>query len=369
MGLINRPGALIVSVAIVVAACTSSGTSPTTDIGTTTSTTLGEPASTVSQDATSTTGAPVTTGEPLVTTSSPARQLFEYAVVAEERSRRIAIIDPAIPCLNNAGMCELAPILTVELPEGPHNLTGVGSVVYATHPYTGFVSRIDVATGDVLTAAVGIEPHDIERATTEAALYVTDEAGRQLLTIDAETLAVIEAVDLPGEAHNLVVVEGAIWVTLVGRGDLARVIGNQVDLFSTSGSPHDLIVDQNGLIWFSNWGSDVLNTFDPGSGDTSEAPSGVSEPHHFAIAPDGAVWVSDNGGAAVVGFGVPPVTVEVGPIPHHLGFVGATLVVAVSGSGQAVLIKDGQVVARSQLTSGLHGVAVVELMRPLAVFD
>ena len=64
-----------------------------------------------------------------------------------------------------------------------------------------------------------------------------------------------------------------------------------------------------------------------------------------------------------------PVTVEVGPIPHHLGFVGATLVVAVNGSGQAVLIKDGQVVATSQLTSGLHGVAVVELMRPLAVFD
>jgi streptogramin lyase len=290
--------------------------------------------------------------------------LFEYAVVAEERARRLAIIDPAGPCLSDGDGCELPPILTVELPERPHNLTGVGSVVYATHPAAGSISRVDIATGDILTAAVGSEPHDIKYAPMAGALYVADESGRRLLVVDSETLDVIDAVNLPAQPHDLAVAEDAIWVTLIGRNELARVSGDEVELFPTGGSPHDLIVDPNGLIWFSSWGSRVLHIFDPATGTTAEAPAGVTEPHHFAIAPDGTVWLSDNGGAAIVGFVAQPVTVDVGPTPHHLGFVGDTIVVAVSGTGEAVLIRDGQVVASSQLTTGLHGVAAVELTQP-----
>ncbi len=263
------------------------------------------------------------------------------------------------------GICDLVPVLTVDLPHRPHNLAGVGSVVYATHPSAGSISRVDVASGDILTVAVGTEPHDIEPATTSDVLYVADEAGRRLLTVDAETLEVIDTVDLVAQPHDLAVAGDAVWVTLIGRSELARVTSNQVELFPTDGSPHDLFVAGDGLIWFSNWGSDVLNILDPTSGATVAAPAGVSEPHHFTISPDGAVWVSDNGGAAVVGFAARPVTVDVGPIPHHLAFVGDTLVVAVSGSGQAVLVKDGHVVATSQLTTGLHGVAVVELAQPI----
>ncbi len=362
MRLINRFGALTLWVAIVGAACTSSGTSPTTGTQPATPTTLGE-AATTSPDTTSTTQTPTTTTDPPAETTDPA-PLFEYAVVAEERARRLAVIDPASPCRSDGDTCELPPILTVELPERPHNLTGVGSVVYATHPAAGSISRVDIATGDILTAAVGSEPHDIKYAPKAGALYVADESGRRLLVVDSETLDVIDAVDLPAQPHDLAVAEGAIWVTLIGRNELARVTGNEVDLFPTGGSPHDLIVDPTGLIWFSSWGSRVLNIFDPATGTTAEAPAGVTEPHHFAIAPDGTVWLSDNGGAAIVGFATQPVTVDVGPTPHHLGFVGDTIVVAVSGTGEAVLIRDGQVVASSQLTPGLHGVAAVELTRP-----
>ncbi|MFV1971923.1 MAG: hypothetical protein ACC683_13085, partial [Acidimicrobiia bacterium] len=78
------------------------------------------------------------------------------------------------------------------------------------------------------------------------------------------------------------------------------------------------------------------------------------------------VWISDIAGDAIVGFtSEQPVTVDVGPSPHHLAFVDDTIVVAVSGSGEAVFVRSGQVVARSQLTPGLHGVAVVELTRSL----
>ncbi|MFQ5966711.1 MAG: hypothetical protein ACE5MI_03750 [Acidimicrobiia bacterium] len=314
--------------------------------------------------ATSTTLAAPTSTEPSEEVTPTPTELFKYAVVAEERARAVSVFD-LVPCLDT-NTCDLAPITRVELPERPHNLVGVGSVVYATHPAAGSVSRIDIASGATLTAAVGREPHDIKAALESGSLYVANEAGRQLLIVDADTLEVLHSIDLPAQPHALIVDGEAVWVTLIGRNELARVTGGNVELFATTGSPHDLIVDRNGLIWFSSWGSDILNIFDPSAGTTVEAPAGVSEPHHFAIGPDGAVWVSDNGGAAVVGFtGGDPVTVEVGPVPHHLAFVDGIIVVAVSGSGEAVFVADGEVVGRSQLTTGLHGVAAVALPRPL----
>lgn len=96
------------------------------------------------------------------------------------------------------------------------------------------------------------------------------------------------------------------------------------------------------------------------------APAGVVEPHHFAIGPDGTVWVSDNSSSGIVGFSCPPVGVSVGPVPHHLAFAGETAVVAVFGSGEAVLIRLGRVVGSSQLSPGLHRVAIVVLTQPLS---
>jgi DNA-binding beta-propeller fold protein YncE len=279
-------------------------------------------------------------------------------VVAEERSRRLSVIDPVVPCSD----CDVEPIMTVDLSERPHNLTGVGSVVYATHPAAGAISRVDLATGDVLTAPVGREPHDVKYAEASGTLYVADEAGRQLLIIDFDTLDVLATIDLPAEPHDMTIAGGVVWVTLIGRSELVRVDRDTVDMFPTVGSPHDLIVDASGRIWFSNWNSKALNIFDPADASTVEAPTGVSEPQHFAVDPDGNMWVSDNRAGAVIGFGQGvPVIVEVGPLPHHLAFVADVLVVAVGGSGEAVLAQDGQIVARSQLTPGLHGVAIVQL--------
>jgi len=354
---VRRLAVPVLAIGLVAAACTSSVTTATTEIPPATSITIAEAPTASPPVSTSTTQPPVTTSDPPPETTPP--QLFQYAVIAEETARRLAIIDPVFTCTG----CELEPIRRIELPERPHNLVGVGSAVYATHPSAGSVSRVDLATGDILTVAVGTEPHDIDYAA--GALYVADEAGRNLLTVDPETLDVIAAVDLPAEAHNLAVAQDAVWVTLNGRRELARISGSELDLFPTEGSPHDLVVDRDGLIWFSNRDSSVLNIFDPAAGTAAVAPAGVTEPHHFAIAPDGAVWVSDNGGAAIVGFATTAVTVEVGSVPHHLEFVGDILAVAVSGSGEAVFLRNAQIVASSQLTTGLHGVAVIEVARPL----
>lgn len=348
--------ALLLGVAV--AACDSS-TAPTT------STVPGQVVTTTTRP-TITTGPTTTSTIATSTTTEEAPGPFEYAVVAEEDARRLAVIEPGLECPDVDEACEIEPTMRVDLDERPHNLASRGSVVYATHPAAGSISRADIAAGTVRTVEVGTEPHDIKFDPGTDLLYVADESGRTLLEVDPETLDLLKQVELPGEAHDLVVADGDIWVTLIGVDALARVQAGQVELFQTGGSPHDLIVDEAGMIWFSNWNSHTLNVFDPATGETTTAPAGVSEPHHFALDGSGSVWVSDNAGSAVIGFtSDPPVSIEVGPVPHHLAFVGGVLVVAVSGSGEAVLIADGEVVARAPLTPGLHGVTAATLDGPL----
>jgi streptogramin lyase len=284
--------------------------------------------------------------------------------VAEERARRLAVLDPADPCMSQENPCDLAPLSSIDLPAAPHNLTAHGSVVFATHPRAGAISRIDIATGEVTTVVVGVEPHDVKYSTADSLLYVTDEEGRRLLTLDPKTLDTVGVKDLPARPHDLAIAGDAIWITMIGTDELGKITGGNLELFPTGKRPHDLIVDTGGLVWFSNWGSAELSVFDPTDRTTVRAPAGVVEPHHFAIGPAGEIWVSDNGGSAIVRFGTPPTSVDVGPVPHHLAVTGHIAVVAVSGLGQAVFVRNGEIVGIATLTRGLHGVAIVHLQVP-----
>ncbi|GMQ97741.1 MAG: hypothetical protein BMS9Abin17_0242 [Acidimicrobiia bacterium] len=356
----------VAALALVAAACSPVGTSTTTSGESVDSTTPGQAPPADLPETTSTTQVSTTSAEASKETVPEPAQVFEYAVVAEKVAGRLAIVDLAPSCSSGESVCDVTPVMTVDLPARPHNIASFGSAVYATHPSSGSLSRVDVATGDLLTEKVGREPHDVKYDAASGEIVVADEAGRKLLKIDPESLEVLGTVDLPGEPHDFIVAGDVIWVTLIGRSELIRVVGDQVEIMAAGGSPHDLIMDGTGSIWYSNWGSKRLNIFDPVTGITPEAPAGVGEPQHFAIGPDGAVWISDIAAGAIVGFtSEEPQIVPVGDSPHHLAFLGDTIVVAVSGSGEAVFVRDGQVVGRSRLTTGLHGVAIVELSTPL----
>jgi len=249
------------------------------------------------------------------------------------------------------------------VPDPPHNLAALGSVVMATHPSTGRLTRLDVSTAEITTVAVGSEPHDVDFSADGTQVFVTDEDGGRLIILDAVTLEQVNEVALSGPAHDAVVTDGGIWVTMVGREELGLISVSEVELFPTGGSPHDLLLDDEGMVWFSNWGSSALNVFDPATGATSEAPAGVDEPHHFSLDGDGRVWVSDNGGDSVVTFqSEGPVETVVGVTPHHLGLLEGMMVVAVSGSGEITAVADGRVVARLPIGDGPHGVAVGETL-------
>ena len=288
-------------------------------------------------------------------------------VVAEERSRRLAVFSAAdgAPCAEGdvapCGPFELTA--SIELPAQPHNLAAAGPVVYATHPSAGTISRVDVEAATVLTQHVGVEPHDVKTSPVGEVLYVADEDGRALLLIDPATLDEIDRVDLPAKPHDLAVgPAGEVWITLIGEDRLGVYRGGDVDYAQSGGSPHDLIVAPEGSVWFSNWDSHELLVFDPETGRSQLAPAAVVEPHHFALDSNDAIWVTDNGGSTVVGFvDGDPRSIEVGSVPHHIAFGPDAGVVAVSGSGEAVFIDGTEVIGRVPLTTGLHGAAVVIL--------
>ena len=334
------------------AACTPEVATPTTEPMHTTTTTQRPPITTT------TTTTPTTTTE-------PAPEPTPFVAIAWERGGQLQILVEAEhlePCPPEGDLVPCGPldlVREVEVPPGPHNLAAFGSVVLATHPRAGVVSRYDMATGELHSASVGVEPHDVKFSDDGAVAWVADEAGRRIIAIDPDSLETISEIAMPGRPHDLVVNDQVVWVTLVGRPELARISNGEVELVSVGGAPHDLIVDADGRIWLTHWGSNALTIFDPASEEAAPAPAGVVEPHHFALAPDGVIWVSDNGGDTVVGFfpeGSTPVTV--GAHPHHLWFLDDLLVVAVSGAGEAVVIKETEVVGRVEIGEGLHGVAV-----------
>ncbi|GMQ86007.1 MAG: hypothetical protein BMS9Abin07_1578 [Acidimicrobiia bacterium] len=355
-----RASPSVLSLIVFVAGCTTAaGPVTTVPVATTQS-----PNSTVAPSTEATTST-TTTAVP-GTTKAPSPELALYAV-AEERSQRIALFmetnapgcadEQRAPC----GPFELSA--RIDLPHRPHNMTAAGPVLWVTHPSAGMVTRIDLTGISMVTQPLGNEPHDVKLSPEADLLYVADEDGRVLIVADPATLVELDRVELPAKPHDLAVdAVGGVWITLIGDDRLARFRSGTLELLSTGRSPHDLIVSSDDRVWFSNWNSDVLSVYDPITGSVERAPAGVVEPHHFALDADGGIWVSDNGGAAVVEFGDGrPTTIPVGPVPHHIALGDDIAIVAVSGSGQAVFIDGSGVIGRFDLSEGLHGAAVARL--------
>ncbi len=117
----------------------------------------------------------------------------------------------------------------------------------STDPQAGQMSRYDVATGELVSRNVGRQPHDVKFSGDGSLAYVADEDERRLLIADPESLEIIDEVDLPGKPHDLAVGPfGELWITLIERDVLAKVVGGSLELFSTGGSPHDLTVASDG---------------------------------------------------------------------------------------------------------------------------
>ena len=81
----------------------------------------------------------------------------------------------------------------------------------------------------------------------------------------------------------------------VGRA--TRVILTEYDLPRPEIQPHDVIVDPDGIVWFSHFGDQFLSRLDPKTGQVTDFPIPVQKPNHpkgtldLEIDDDGYLWI------------------------------------------------------------------------------
>lgn len=117
----------------------------------------------------------------------------------------------------------------------------------------------------------------------------------------------------------------AVLVALVGFCSplvaAAEVKTQTYALPSGGGSPHDVAVGADGIVWYTAQRDGKLGRLDPATGKVELVPLGQgAAPHGVVIGPDGAPWVTEGGTNAIVR--VDPRTREVKswPLPSSRGY-------------------------------------------------
>jgi virginiamycin B lyase len=149
-----------------------------------------------------------------------------------------------------------------------------------------------------------------------------------------------------------------------------RVIYTEYDLPRQTISPHDVIVDSDGIVWFSSFGEQNLGRLDPRTGKVTEYPI----PQHKAGFPtgglgltadrDGNLWLGNMYQATMVRFDRKTETFKFWPLPADQN-IDAAQVNMVSAQSSHV---DGKVWAQNNGFAGVHRLDVatgtIETWRP-----
>jgi len=80
-------------------------------------------------------------------------------------------------------------------------------------------------------------------------------------------------------------------------GRATRVIVTEYDLPRRETQPHDVIVDPDGVVWYSHFGEQFLSRLDPRTGEVKDFPIPVQKPGHpkgtldLELDQDGNIWI------------------------------------------------------------------------------
>ena len=81
------------------------------------------------------------------------------------------------------------------------------------------------------------------------------------------------------------------------KGRATKVVITEYDLPRREIQPHDVVVDPDGMVWFSHFGEQFLSKMDPKTGKTTDYPIPVQKPDHpkgtldLEVDQDGDIWV------------------------------------------------------------------------------
>jgi virginiamycin B lyase len=102
----------------------------------------------------------------------------------------------------------------------------------------------------------------------------------------------------------------------------AEIVRQSYALPAGGGSPHDVAVGPDGIVWYTAQRNGALGRLDPATGKVDLIPLGAgAAPHGVIIGPDAAPWITEGGTNAIVR--VDPRTREVTrwPLPEARGYV------------------------------------------------
>jgi virginiamycin B lyase len=91
-------------------------------------------------------------------------------------------------------------------------------------------------------------------------------------------------------------------------GKATQVLITEYDLPKRTRQPHDVVVDSDGIVWYSSFGEAVLGKLDPKTGKTTEFPMPVMKPGHIignldiGLDEEQNLWIATTFQAAVAKF-------------------------------------------------------------------
>ena len=139
-------------------------------------------------------------------------------------------------------------------------------------------------------------------------------------------------------------------------GRATRVIYTEYDLPRETISPHDVIVDPDGIVWFSSFGEQNLGRLDPKTGQVTEFPIPEHKPGFptgglgLRADKEGNLWLGNMYQATIVKFDRMSKTFKFSPLPTEQN-IDAAQVNMVSAQSSHV---DGKVWAQNNGFAGVH---------------
>jgi YVTN family beta-propeller protein len=198
---------------------------------------------------------------------------------------------------------------------------------------------------------------------TSGTLVLANLRQESLTFIDfARGAAETRVLQLPGPPHEMVEVEGRLYLTL-GRANLLAEVDPSgpaiLRTLSLPGEPHGIAAQGTDLLVTLDAANEVVR-IDRAALAVTARYATPDTPHAIAVGAD-AIFVTATGEDTVARLGPAPGSVTVGAAPESLELAGDIVVTADSASGTVTLIDRSTLAVRAQVDAGPRPSRVVAL--------